>query len=476
MDALCINQSDDVEKSHQVNLMRDIYISTTRGIIWLGDYIDGRKPAPAPLNPDFTTDLFQRQTVKTAFAFLKSIAIDDLSPGNHEPMGDDYLKESSEAVEKLLQATWWHRAWTVQEAILPPVATIICGTMQLPFSEVTKGRDISLQHTCRGCCKHLSLRSFWDHMCDLGYLYNKPRGPEAVIDAKIFFRRRHASDARDRVYAYLGLGSETQADYSLEQDDVFKLTTRSLIEEAGTLTALLRTTENNRSLTLPSWVPDWCADFNDDDSFRDLSWIYVFTYFDAVNGTRVKTRVSSSDSVLDVKGVIIDHITAVEHILETWNCAVEMVSRWESTFNCEVYPRGGTYREASWRTIKCDFNMDPDLRNQKSGLRRLTAEDDAEEMATSIAQREGNTFMLIATGMRGFSMTSGLIGIEKQDVQVGDVAAILAGANMPLILRREGRPQEEGKFFKFIGQAYVHGIMDGEAWDSTKNPEWISLI
>ncbi|KAJ5618739.1 hypothetical protein N7528_006850 [Penicillium herquei] len=35
-DALCINQSDNVEKGHQVNIMGDIYSSSQKVLIWLG--------------------------------------------------------------------------------------------------------------------------------------------------------------------------------------------------------------------------------------------------------------------------------------------------------------------------------------------------------------------------------------------------------------------------------------------------------
>ncbi|KIN00142.1 hypothetical protein OIDMADRAFT_124894, partial [Oidiodendron maius Zn] len=34
--AICINQGDDVERSHQVLLMRDIYANDTRVLAWIG--------------------------------------------------------------------------------------------------------------------------------------------------------------------------------------------------------------------------------------------------------------------------------------------------------------------------------------------------------------------------------------------------------------------------------------------------------
>ncbi|KAF3763584.1 hypothetical protein M406DRAFT_233130, partial [Cryphonectria parasitica EP155] len=37
VDALCINQKDDVEKSHQVAMMSQIYSKTAMCLAWLGD-------------------------------------------------------------------------------------------------------------------------------------------------------------------------------------------------------------------------------------------------------------------------------------------------------------------------------------------------------------------------------------------------------------------------------------------------------
>lgn len=59
-----------------------------------------------------------------------------------------------------------------------------------------------------------------------------------------------------------------------------------------------------------------------------------------------------------------------------------------------------------------------------------------------------------------FYTESGLWGVgpDSIDEDQGDVVCILCGSPMPIILR----PKGDG--YKVIGEAYVHGIMYGEAF------------
>jgi hypothetical protein len=52
------------------------------------------------------------------------------------------------------------------------------------------------------------------------------------------------------------------------------------------------------------------------------------------------------------------------------------------------------------------------------------------------------------------------IGIAPQESQKGDIICIFFGCSVPVVLQ----PQEDGEF-KFVGECYVHGVMDGEAVD-----------
>lgn len=70
---------------------------------------------------------------------------------------------------------------------------------------------------------------------------------------------------------------------------------------------------------------------------------------------------------------------------------------------------------------------------------------------------------------RLFTTAGGLVGAGSQSLQAGQTVWILAGCPTPMILRPD--PREAG-CYRVIGEAYVHGIMFGEAvsqdtvWDT----------
>lgn len=56
-----------------------------------------------------------------------------------------------------------------------------------------------------------------------------------------------------------------------------------------------------------------------------------------------------------------------------------------------------------------------------------------------------------------FATKTGYLGMGPATANPGDIVCVLATASVPHVLRKMG----EGKY-RFIGEAYVHGIMDGE--------------
>lgn len=67
----------------------------------------------------------------------------------------------------------------------------------------------------------------------------------------------------------------------------------------------------------------------------------------------------------------------------------------------------------------------------------------------------------------------GRIGLGPRQMEKGDVVCILFGCSVPVVLRRLDQPQrEDGRpLFRFIGECYLDGFMDGEALELGKATE-----
>jgi len=79
----------------------------------------------------------------------------------------------------------------------------------------------------------------------------------------------------------------------------------------------------------------------------------------------------------------------------------------------------------------------------------------------------------VAYGQWRFARTSkGYVGLVPSSVRVRDCIGLFKGAKVPLVLRKAGT-KEAG--YLLVGECYIHGIMQGEAFNEDKCGEiWIS--
>jgi hypothetical protein len=460
VDALCIDQENDIEKSHQVRLMSKIYSRTIRAILWLSDFCD---------TANETTNYITCDAARAAFSLIELLANSPhgcvSNDKNKNLIDDGYV-----GLSRLLQLPWWHRAWTVQETVLPSDAILVCGTVQLSFSSFRTAYHNSIHHHFRTCCDKMTVpETFWNHMHALIYVRISLEEHTMFIgDAFNLFRNRHASDLRDKMYAYIGLGSDILPDYSLPHEQVFKLGTRSLIESQGTLESLLRTAEEERNPTLPSWCPDWSADINNQNYDYEMGWYYLHQLYTAGGEEKPRIGASHSEDILNLWGVILERVKSVGGVMDSVDDMREMVVKWQSGPNDE-YPQGGTYAEASWRTLICDVSQG------QGSYKRLEIGDNGEAIVNGELRQNLAGSNTSALGRNGFFTETGLIGLGNPDIQVGDFIAIFQGGSMPYILRQV-KVEEGNIYYQFIGQVYIHGIMDGEILEKGLEFEWISLV
>jgi hypothetical protein len=78
---------------------------------------------------------------------------------------------------------------------------------------------------------------------------------------------------------------------------------------------------------------------------------------------------------------------------------------------------------------------------------------------------------VVAQGRRPLLASGGYLGIGPRETEQGDLVFILLGADTPYILRRHSQDET----LQLIGEAYVHGVMDGEAMEGSPAIETIAI-
>ncbi|KAH6712358.1 heterokaryon incompatibility protein-domain-containing protein [Leptodontidium sp. MPI-SDFR-AT-0119] len=81
-------------------------------------------------------------------------------------------------------------------------------------------------------------------------------------------------------------------------------------------------------------------------------------------------------------------------------------------------------------------------------------------------------YMVASQYRRLGKLGNGWLGMMPGDAKVGDIVILARGGRVPLVVREEAlNGGDVQKRMRFVGEAYVHGIMDGEIWDEEKARE-----
>ncbi|KAK4446088.1 heterokaryon incompatibility protein-domain-containing protein [Podospora aff. communis PSN243] len=510
VDALCINQKDDAEKTHQVNLMSQIYSRTDEGLLWLGDYEEGSLLDVEDISADASSELggsstsggepvsvrydseatITRAETATAFSVIQALA-----DGNHWETSFETLSnvrglDSAACLNSLLDLPWWGRIWTVQESVLPRTTTIICGSLQMPFSTCSRALDNIFTHQSKGCCLHSGidkqvLRRFADQIGAVEMVRNNPDTQRRFQDALLEFRYRIASDPRDKVYALLGLLDHRsrqqlsiRPDYSSHWHQVYQQAVLQLITTTKSLRILSAPAGPTRDRRLPSWVPDLneriASELRDFETFQ----LCLYPVFNCSLNSEVVLG-DSSELELVLKGTKVDRVRLVGEIAQSTVLMAEFpeyVTKWCKLLEAnmclqDLYPLGGTCSQAFSRLLGYDVVVDGNK------FRRLGALDAIWHIngSTWRAKDFESTSSIPPVNQRFFITEKGLIGTGSPNIGVGDLVYIEDGGRMPMVLRSV-RQVVNRKYFEYQGFAYVHGIMDGEVAQDKSQWSWLTLV
>lgn len=307
VDALCIDQENVQERTHQVELMSRIYSRCQKVLVYLGDNLDDRRRnnrSPAPMRdgrgPCALSALTQTKDVVRYDASRAFALLQELSQGKHlqqldvlnqieaaiapenletnqytasECLASEFDDTTCvfESLRRLMHhpfTPWWTRVWVIQESALAPSLDIIHGTTTVPWTLVVDAAKNLARHSSDCCSEALArlpqdqskvLADFAKRVLDVADLRIN-MDPKPLLELLRRFRDRNASDPRDKVYALLSLAStQLVPDYSVSEVDVFMRATLECIQTSRSLDVLNTDLGRKFRTDLPSWVPDWSS-------------------------------------------------------------------------------------------------------------------------------------------------------------------------------------------------------------------------
>jgi len=281
VDAICINQKDESEKSFQVAMMRDIYKRAVNVIFWLGEQERYDEDAIHLMRIFFKKfphhwDL-ERHRVKTL-----------------EELGFSFYNDGWFGWASLLSRPWFGRVWIVQEFLNAKNSVFMSGALEIStellvhcgfatgvcaaIGAVVRCHSREAHEARRLILRPLALSIYQPGRKIVG------DGGIRIFDLWCRSQQLEATDPRDRVFALLSTQTAVgmdMIDYSKDEATVYKeIATKAL---SIPVPAIKRTGERfqapelqpqsgdlhrvSRFLackfcspqpsSLPSWVPDW---------------------------------------------------------------------------------------------------------------------------------------------------------------------------------------------------------------------------
>lgn len=487
VDALSINQIDDEEKTHQVQQMRAIYELASRVVVWLGKASDD-----SDLAMDLIADIHQ------------------VGPQDYKASLED--AKSWEALGMLYRRSWWNRIWVLQETAVglqDPIVGVghkwlswvalesarqfveeqiktysINETISKMVISVVKTTAVALHNIRRDLSPSLPLSNL-----------------ESLLKRTMTF---HSTDARDKVFALLGLAQEEDRsaiipDYSKSLKTVFSDLAIYLI--SNNINIIYLNTDSPYH-SLPSWIPDW--------SWWSRRWpLWSEGLYNAGGPTVQAGRFSQDASTFTLPGLLLDRVLVCDEFIPRGRDVVfyntshisAIVSNIETLLLNTIaeHPKNKllsaldpSKSDALWRTLVADKQLTrlsspaPSVYGEQFSALRSRSEvpetflpDHPTTSEAKIGKRkEAYTqpfeFEVQATmsDQRFFITERGQIGIGPRHLMVNDPVVIFWGSDMPCLLREAevGEGREEG-VCRLLGGAYIHGVMHGEAFHGIENQE-----
>ena len=407
---------------------------------------------------------------------------------------------------------WWTRTWVYQEATMPDNFSVI-----FVRGIGVKSRDLKVVFLCGSSTfswtdmnltilAHQKLQStpyldttFTDEVSEpclkLSRLLNaRQAGLQAPLDLLQTFRLTDCKDPRDKVFAPLGLapipaGQGIPIDYRLSLRDVYISVVLFMMHEPGHgldflgYAAMPSNGETSLEQTMPSWVPDWSVKLDIHPLPKRLlgpeqrATREVFPYdrrgrafaapiwrtncYNASGGAALEVSVEAPQ--IRLKSVLVDVISDIMEFEDTKQCR-DKGRQWRSEAGGQYAQTREPFADALKRVWAADVDCNAwgQARTRNKATDYAVLQQDRHGLNAEEVERQENMKIAHqqATCSRNICRTKyGFIGLVPNTARRGDQVYVLLGGQVLYILRRFNDPDHR---LTYIGECYLHGLMDGE--------------
>ena len=493
IDAICIDQTKEEEKGHQVQLMSRIYSNATQVLIWLGE---SSTETPA------------------AFACLAKLAdrADALEmqwdPNGFNLNGPQTLAWSSEEaattsedgaqghIFTVLRSPWFHRLWIIQEILLAKEAIVICGTNAISWTRFARAmRLLTAAYTAADAWESISkqdqvnllkagniteTRAEFRSWASPNNMVVDPWSHSFILGIYERFRDQLCRDDRDRVYGFLALrGPEHSLKFSPNYTWTIAQTYKEfaisvilakggghILDSAGLWQREVSFPEKN--ISNPHYLPSWAPELRTRKVTSSLPVNLRAKNFETASKWDGVIDLSRrNENILLFKGDIFDDLLVLIKLgpgLTGSANAVEQLKRSYESLELESYPTGEDGLHALLRTLVMgadDLSIEQLLELWVGYNAVLHADVELKDLDQSVILQFAklNNRMVDVFALDGLVVTNqGFFGVVPHATNLSDRIAIISGRETPVVVRWV----EEHGAYHLIGPCYIHGLM---AWD-----------
>ncbi|KAK0648545.1 ankyrin and HET domain-containing protein [Cercophora newfieldiana] len=468
-DGICINQEDMLERECQVSIMGRVYRQATRVIAYIGPAKDDSAAAI-----EIACKLWRLHNDP------KAPALDDLEAADLADVGLPPLSHPGWAgLKPLCLRTWASRCWCAQEFVCNENLSVMCGQSILPswsvlpvfirlcflrqLPAVLSPSTVEDTGSLRDCLSSLLVlrtvllrRASWVDI-NLWYLLTR-------------FHPFRASDPRDKIYSVLGHDEDKthldiSVDYTISAERLYTIVAARIIKKHGDPKFLISNL-HQKTLSLPSWVPDWST-----WHFGSGAGGVAFERTHLAAGTTSSRMVVDENSGrLEVSGCLVDEVDWVgERILPHYvthdgdiaaRRQIWIEQQLEIVRKLEPYPDGSSDgTSVLFRTLVANTTHQDTPANEtyvRYFEAHMNVTDDTPEEQKEMARKFCDAVRSRSRWRSLSSTRRRYFGALPQTTRVGDLVCMFHGARHLFVLRPKGPD------YTYVGHAYVHGLMRGE--------------